>query len=78
MSQSRERSTQHTMNTNERIRQINLVPSYENGSWVVREQSFRLDGIQALDIEETKVWHFTKRKFAEAFIKRWRKNKGNI
>ena len=66
------------MTSNERIKQIDLVPSHENGSWVVREESFRLDGIQALDIEETNVWHFTKREFAEAFIERWRKNKGNI
>lgn len=66
------------MTNNEYIKQIDLVPSYENGSWVVREERFRLIGSQAVDMEETNVWHFTKKEFANAFITRWRKNKGNI
>ena len=64
--------------TNERIKQIDLVPSYENGSWVVREESFRLSGSEAVDIEPTNIWHFRTDGEAEAFIDLWREKKGNI
>jgi hypothetical protein len=66
------------MTNNELIKQIDLVPSYENGSWVVREESFRLVGMEAVDIEPTNIWHFRTDGEASAFIDLWRKKKGNI
>jgi len=67
-----------SMTNNEYIKQIDLVPSYENGSWVVREESFRLVGCQAVDIEPTNIWHFRTDGEAEKFIDKWRACNGNV
>jgi len=60
------------------IKQIDLVPSYENGSWVVREETFRLVGSQEVDIEPSNIWHFKTDAEADKFIDRWRACKGNL
>lgn len=63
----------------ETLKQIDLVPSYENGSWVVREESFRLSsGGEPLDIEPTNIWHFRTDAEASAFIDRWVASEGKI
>lgn len=67
-----------SMTNNEYIKQIDLVPSYENGSWVVREETFRLEGSEAVDIEPSNIWHFKTDSLASAFIDRWIEKSGNI
>ena len=62
----------------ERLKQIDFVPSYENGSWVVREETFRLAGGEAVDIEPSNIWHFKTDREADNFIDRWIACKGHL
>ena len=58
--------------------QIDFAPYFENGSWVVREESFRYEDGEALDIQPSKEWNFKTEEEADAFIDRWIKCKGRI
>jgi hypothetical protein len=65
------------MNSN-RLKQIDFVPSYENGSWVVREETFRLVDGEPVDIEPSNIWHFKTDREADNFIDRWIACKGHL
>lgn len=67
----------HLMKTETR-KQIDLVPSYENGSWVVREEQYTLVRGEPRDFEPTNIWHFKTDGEASAFIDRWIAARGDF
>jgi hypothetical protein len=54
---------------NEPIYQIDLVPQFEDGKWVVRESVLEEDGDEVGEVIEE--YHFKTEREADDFIDRW-------